>query len=107
MGNVHTVFSPYFENSFYPEALVLKAVVFFYNCQMENASAMVTKFHERYDPVQTELQAKLAEVQGQRVVLQVLDQGARRRGDSALPRPSEASCRPRCRTAPCFATSNT
>jgi len=61
MGNIHTVFSPYFENSYYPEALVLKSVIFFYNCQMENASAMVTKFHERYDPVQTELQAKLAE----------------------------------------------
>lgn len=61
MGNIHTVFSPYFENSYYPEALVLKAVIFFYNCQMENASAMVMKFHERYDPVQTELQTKLAE----------------------------------------------
>jgi TolA-binding protein len=40
MGNIHTVFSPYFENSYYPEALVLKSVIFFYNCQMENASAM-------------------------------------------------------------------
>ena len=40
---------------------MLKSVIFFYNCQMENATAMVTKFHERYDPVQTELQAKLAE----------------------------------------------
>jgi TolA-binding protein len=61
MGNIHTVFSPYFENSYYPEALVLKSVIFFYNCQMENAAAMVQKFHERYDPVQTELQAKLNE----------------------------------------------
>lgn len=61
MGNIHTVFSPYFENSYYPEALVLKSVIFFYNCQMENAAAMVSKFRERYDPVQTELQSKLAE----------------------------------------------
>jgi len=62
LGNVHTIFSPYFEKtSYYPEALVLKAVVFFYNCQMENASAMVSTFHERYDPVQNELQAKLAQ----------------------------------------------
>jgi tetratricopeptide (TPR) repeat protein len=59
LGNIHTIFSPYFENSYYPEALVLKAVVFFYNCQMENAAAMVVKFHERYDPVQQELNAKL------------------------------------------------
>jgi tetratricopeptide (TPR) repeat protein len=62
LGNIHTIFSPYFEKTaYYPEALVLKAVVFFYNCQMENASAMVAKFHERYDPVQTELTAKLAQ----------------------------------------------
>jgi tetratricopeptide (TPR) repeat protein len=60
LGNIHTVFSPYFENSYYPEALVLKSVVFFYNCQMENAAAMVVKFHERYDPVQQELNAKLS-----------------------------------------------
>jgi TolA-binding protein len=61
LGNIHTLFSPYFEDSYYPEALVLKAVVFFYNCQMQNASAMVAKFHERYDPVQDELQKKLGE----------------------------------------------
>jgi TolA-binding protein len=61
LGNIHTIFSPYFEDSYYPEALVLKAVVFFYNCQMRNASAMVSKFHERYDPVQEELQKKLGE----------------------------------------------
>ncbi len=62
LGNIHTIFSPYFEKTaYYPEALVLKAVVFFFNCQMENASATVAKFHERYDPVQTELTAKLAQ----------------------------------------------
>ena len=81
LGNVHTLFSPYFEKTaYYPEALVLKAVVFFYNCQMENASAMVTKFHERYDPVQTELQTKLAEFKDNesfyRFLLQVRDGNA-------------------------------
>ena len=63
LGNIHTIFSPYFEDSYYPEAQVLKAVVFFYNCQMDNASAMVARFHETYDPVQIELQAKLGEFQ--------------------------------------------
>jgi tetratricopeptide (TPR) repeat protein len=81
LGNVHTIFSPYFEKTaYYPEALVLKAVVFFYNCQMENASAMVAKFHERYDPVQTELQTKLAEFKDNesfyRFLLQVRDGNA-------------------------------
>lgn len=61
MGNVHTLFSPYFDDAYYPEALVLKAVVFFSACQVDNASAMVARFHERYDPVATELNETLAQ----------------------------------------------
>lgn len=59
LGNVHTIFSPYFTDAYYPEALVLKAVTFFMNCQLENAAAMVGTFHEKYDPVQRELQEVL------------------------------------------------
>ena len=61
MGNIHTLFSPYFEDAYYPEALVLKAVIFFSACQIENAEAMIAQFHERYDPVQAELQSTLAQ----------------------------------------------
>lgn len=59
LGNVHTLYSPYFEDSFYPEALVLKAVTFFVNCQVDNAEATVAQFHDRYDPVKQELDAVL------------------------------------------------
>ncbi|MCB9595426.1 MAG: hypothetical protein H6719_22085 [Sandaracinaceae bacterium] len=55
MGNVFTLQSPYFEGAYYPEAYVIKAVVFFSACQTENAEAMITQFHERYDPVREEL----------------------------------------------------
>ncbi len=61
LGNVHTIFSPYFEDSYYPEALVLKGVTFFMNCQVENAEAMVGLFHERYDPVRQELETLLTQ----------------------------------------------
>ncbi len=63
LGNVHTLFSPYFEDSYYPEALVIKAVTFFVNCQVENAQAMVGRFHDRYDPVQQELNEVLEQNQ--------------------------------------------
>jgi hypothetical protein len=56
---VHTLYSPYFEDSFYPEALVLKAVTFFVNCQVDNAEATVAQYHDRYDPVKQELDAVL------------------------------------------------
>jgi tetratricopeptide (TPR) repeat protein len=55
LGNVHTLYSPYFTDAFYPEALVLKAVTFFVNCQVDNAEATVAQFHDRYDPVKQEL----------------------------------------------------
>ena len=63
LGNVHTLYSPYFDNAYYPEALVLKAVTFFVNCQADNAEATVALFHERYDPVKQELNTILAKNQ--------------------------------------------
>lgn len=63
LGNVHTLNAPYFTNYFYPEALVLKAVVFFSNCQMQNATAVVQQFHEKYDPVKTKLDELLTKYQ--------------------------------------------
>lgn len=63
LGNVHTLFSPYFESAYYPEAQILKAVVFFSNCQMENATATVQRFHELYDPVKSELETVLEQHQ--------------------------------------------
>jgi len=63
LGNIHTLFSPYFEDSYYPEALVLKAVTFFVNCQVDNAEAIIGQFHERYDPVKQELEQVLAQYQ--------------------------------------------
>jgi tetratricopeptide (TPR) repeat protein len=63
LGNVHTLFSPYFKESFYPEALVLKAVVFFTNCQMKNATAVVQSFHQRYDPLRAKLDELLERYQ--------------------------------------------
>jgi hypothetical protein len=63
MGNIHTLFSPYFEDGYYPEALVLKAVVFFSACQIDNAEAMINLFHDRYDPVAAELNSTLDQYQ--------------------------------------------
>jgi len=59
MGNIHALFSPYFAEAYYPEALILKAVVFFSACQTENAEAMIHQFHERYDPVRVQLTSTL------------------------------------------------
>jgi TolA-binding protein len=52
LGNIHTIESPYFPNSFYPEAEFLKAIIYFTNCQYDNAKIIVAKFVKKYDPVE-------------------------------------------------------
>lgn len=84
LGNVHTLFSPYFENSFYPEALVLKAVTFFVNCQVDNADATVAQYHDRYDPVKAELDAVLAKHQDNADFFEFLKQVRAEQADLSL-----------------------
>jgi len=83
LGNVHTLFSPYFEASYYPEAMVIKAVTFFVNCQFDNASAVVRNFHDRYDPVQAQLQETLGQYEGSQDFFDFLRNV--RSGDQELP----------------------
>ena len=55
LGNIHTIQSPYFPHSFYPEADVLKAVIYFSNCQYDDALTIVAKFKAKYQPIHEEL----------------------------------------------------
>jgi tetratricopeptide (TPR) repeat protein len=59
LGNIHTLNSPYFDSSFYPESLVLKAVIYFGNCWYEEANETVEGFQSEYMPIKDELSAEL------------------------------------------------
>jgi TolA-binding protein len=59
LGNIHTINSPYFEQSFYPESIILKAVIYFGMCMFEDAQYTVDEFRKEYEPLQTELQSAL------------------------------------------------
>jgi tetratricopeptide (TPR) repeat protein len=63
LGNIHTINSPYFDEEFYPESLVLKAVIYFDRCLYDDAQTTVAEFTKRYEPIQAELQAALAQFQ--------------------------------------------
>jgi hypothetical protein len=60
LGNIHTIESPYFPHSYYPEADVLRAVIYFSNCQYDDALTIVAKFRAKYVPIHDEL-AKILE----------------------------------------------
>jgi hypothetical protein len=60
LGNIHTLEAPYFPHSYYPEADVLKAVIYFSNCQYDDALIIVSKFRARFEPIRDGL-AKVLE----------------------------------------------
>jgi tetratricopeptide (TPR) repeat protein len=64
LGNIHTIQSPYFPNSFYPEADILKAVIYFANCNYEAATIVVARFNKHYVPIRDELKKILKRYKG-------------------------------------------
>jgi tetratricopeptide (TPR) repeat protein len=64
LGNIHTIQAPYFPGSFYPEADILKAVIYFSNCNYEAATTVVARFNKKYTPIRKEMGKVLARVKG-------------------------------------------
>ncbi len=65
LGNIHTIQSPFFPNAVYPEADILKAVIYFSNCQYDEATTVVARFKLKYEPVKKELESVLARYKGE------------------------------------------
>jgi len=55
LGNLVTLSSPFFRDEYFPEALLLKAVVYYENCRYRESSAILQEFERRYRPVYDEL----------------------------------------------------
>lgn len=65
LGNIHTIDSPYFPNSFYPEADILRAVISFTICQYDDATTIVARMKKKYEPIKKELEATLNRFKGE------------------------------------------
>ncbi|EYF07422.1 Hypothetical protein CAP_0175 [Chondromyces apiculatus DSM 436] len=65
LGNIHTIESPYFPNSFYPEADILKAVIRFTICNYEDATTVVARMKKKYEPIKKELETILNRFKGE------------------------------------------
>ena len=55
LGNVHTLNAPYFENYFFPESLILKAVVYWKHCQWQKSQEAINEFKAKYPALQKQL----------------------------------------------------
>ena len=56
LGNIHTLNAPYFENQFYPEAVLLRAVIYFRYCLFDQAEEAIADFNDKYGPLTKNLQ---------------------------------------------------
>ena len=56
LGNLITLSSPFFRDEYFPEALILKAVIYFENCRYREALSIIEDFERIYSPVQVELE---------------------------------------------------
>lgn len=60
LGQLHTLNSPYFEDRYYPEAQVLKALILFRTCRFNETLVTVQRFLRDYKPLRKELDAQLS-----------------------------------------------
>jgi tetratricopeptide (TPR) repeat protein len=56
LGNMITLQAPFFRDEYFPEALILKAVIYYENCRYKEARAILDDFDKTYHPVRDELE---------------------------------------------------
>ncbi|RKH17489.1 hypothetical protein D7Y13_39685 [Corallococcus praedator] len=55
LGNLITLSSPFFREEYFPEALILKAVIYYENCRYRESNLILQDFEHTYLPVHDEL----------------------------------------------------
>lgn len=60
LGNLHTLNSPFFANAYFPEAPILAAVIFFYNCKYSRVRYELEEFELSYLPLKDDIEALVA-----------------------------------------------
>lgn len=59
LGNLITLSSPFFRDEYFPEALILKAVIYYENCRYRESTIILEDFNRIYGPVFDELKLLL------------------------------------------------
>ena len=55
LGNLITLHSPYFQDEYFPESHLLKAIIYYENCRYPEARSILEDFNATYEPVHGEL----------------------------------------------------
>jgi hypothetical protein len=60
LGNIHTLNAPYFEDEFFPESVLLRAVIYFNYCLYDRAQEAVNDYDTKYKPLVANLEQLMA-----------------------------------------------
>jgi outer membrane protein assembly factor BamD (BamD/ComL family) len=63
LGNLHTLNSPFFDDEYFPESVILQAVVFFTNCRYDRVRQTIEEFDLIYPELQKQLEEYLNQYQ--------------------------------------------
>ncbi len=78
LGNLHSLNSPFFNDEYYPEAPILQAVIFFYNCRFAEARLAIDEFEWVYGPLRDELSELLGGLETNADYFEFLEQSDER-----------------------------
>ena len=76
LGNLLTLHAPFFQERFFPESFVLKALVLYENCRYGDARASLAEFQQRYQPLHDGLVQTLAALAAPPAAADLLARGA-------------------------------
>jgi hypothetical protein len=75
LGNLLTLHAPFFQERFFPESFVLKALVLYENCRYRDARASLAEFQQRYQPMHDALAEALAGLRTPQAAWELLNRG--------------------------------
>ncbi|MGB1274166.1 MAG: hypothetical protein ACPG77_00335, partial [Nannocystaceae bacterium] len=61
LGYIHTLNAPFFYDYLYPEAVILKAVAYYFNCRYDPAKTSIDEFNRRYPKTRDDLRNVLTQ----------------------------------------------
>ena len=67
LGNMITLQAPFFRDEYFPEALILKAVIYYENCRYKESRSILDDFERIYGPVHDQLDKMVKEGDAQNV----------------------------------------
>jgi len=75
LGNLLTLHAPFFQERFFPESFILKALVLYENCRYADARAALADFQRRYQPLYDGLAQVLPQIPTPQAAAELLARG--------------------------------